>query len=827
MSDCISRLKRMQGYDVVHPMGWDAFGLPAENAAIDKQVSPSSWTLSNISSMKSQLKQLDFNFDWDRELSTCDKDYYRWTQDIFLRLYENGLAYRKSATVNWDPIDLTVLANEQVDAQGRSWRSNAIVEKKQMNQWFFKITSMADRLHDDLDTLPGWPEEIKNMQKEWIGRSHGHVMEFTFDDLSILSTIKVFTTRAETLYGVTFVSVSPKHPVIDQIKEIISPEKRQELEEYLKKVESTLQSNDPELMTFNTGLLLVPPSNDRSNHIKLVISNLVHADYGTGAVMGVPAHNRADYQVAQKENLPIISVLEPSNTDHGECYDETTGIMINSKDFNKQTIKQVIEEMEKKKWAIKTTKFRIHDWLISRQRYWGAPIPIIHCDKCGEVPVPRDQLPVVLPTEIEFTGKGNILNQLQDWKNVKCPCCNGNAVRETDTMDTFVDSSWYFLRFLDNKNYKEAFSREKVNKYMPVDIYIGGIEHAILHLLYSRFFTKFLKDQNMIDHSEPFKVLLAQGLVKSPTYRDEITNKPIHPKDIDFTNPKVPISNLTRNKINITIEKMSKSKLNGIDPSEMIEKYGSDTLKLYVLFKAPPQNSLEWDTEGIEGCKRWIKRVEILVEQFISNNSAKDILWFDRADPKMKKEILSILYESHSTIDRVTESIDKYTFNTGISALMTLSNTLSKLSELSKSTLEYYHALRILILLLSPFAPNTSQKLWNDLVSVENIKNREFLESDNVQSSGNSKLNDLYQQSWPIASKRALTRESCTLVVQFEGKTKGVIDMPSNLTQQNDILEFVKQHEKFSKKFTPTTMIDKIFVATTKTGYSFNIIFVK
>ncbi|EGC36349.1 hypothetical protein DICPUDRAFT_94325 [Dictyostelium purpureum] len=836
ISDCIARLKRMQGYDVIHPMGWDAFGLPAENAAIDKKVSPSYWTNLNINTMKDQLKRLDLHFDWDRELSTCNKDYYRWTQDIFLKLFKSGLAYRKSATVNWDPIDQTVLANEQVDAQGRSWRSNAIVEKKEMKQWFFKITAMADRLHDDLDTLPGWSDEIKNMQKEWIGRSHGHLITFKFikpsnsgANLEPLSDITVFTTRAETIFGASFVSISPQHKEVEIIKKYLSKDRLAEFEDYLAKVEELKKKNgfeedEKNLMAFNTGLTLLQPITN--NQVPLVFSNFVHADYGTGAVMGVPSHNRADNQVAKQLSLPLFNVIEPPSgktlEELGDCYDESSGYLINSGEFTGKSFKEFISHMESKELVQKQTNYRIHDWLISRQRYWGTPIPIIICEKCGDVPVPESELPVVLPTDIEFTGKGNLLNQLEDWKKVKCPCCgNSNATRETDTMDTFVDSSWYYLRFLDNKNDNAMFKPEIVNKYMPVDVYVGGIEHAILHLLYSRFFTKFLKDQDLIQHSEPFKVLLAQGLVKSPTYRDEVTNKPIHPNDLEWVKgSKQPINKLTGNKVNITIEKMSKSKLNGIDPNEMIDKYGSDTLKSYILFKAPPQNSLDWDSDGIEGCRKWLKRVESLTTQFVEEFSLESPITQDKFTDKQKKELKEMEFEAHSTIDRVTESIDKHSFNTGISALMQLSNTLQKIQ--LKSTKEYYSCLRLLNLLLFPYAPKYSEINWKLLI--DDIKNKDYGVGLEEQSCGSSNDSNIHNQKWPKPSSKALTRDSISLVVQFDGKTRGLLeDIPVSVT---DFESLVKESSKFSNRFTDKT-VDKVFIGQTKTGFSINFIFKK
>ncbi|EFA80193.1 leucyl-tRNA synthetase [Heterostelium album PN500] len=836
MSDCVARLKRMQGYQVVHPMGWDAFGLPAENAAIDKQVSPALWTNQNIQQMTTQLKRLDLQFDWERELSTCSPDYYRWTQDIFLRLYSKGLAYRKHSPVNWDPVDQTVLANEQVDSQGRSWRSNALVERREMKQWYFKITEYADRLADDLDKLTGWPEDVKTMQREWIGRSVGALVDFTFGgDM----TLTAFTTRPETLFGVTFLSVHYKHPILEKILEqttgnskmLIDKQKREQLQSVIEKIKQQQESavptsadKEPELIAIDTGVQIDTPTGGK---VTLVVASTVLPDYGTGVVMGVPGHNPVDHNIAKLLNIPIRHVItradnnnnNNNNTDNNDnsspspsddLYDNKDGTLINSGSFNSLSIKDAIAKMISESIIKPSKSYRIRDWLLSRQRYWGTPIPIIHCDSCGEVPVPRDQLPVKLPTDIEFTGKGNLLNSLSDWKNCKCPKCGGSAQRETDTMDTFVDSSWYYLRFLDSKNQKEMFNKDIVNKLMPVDVYVGGIEHAILHLLYSRFFTKFLKDQGIIDHDEPFKVLLTQGLVKSPTYRDSTTGKPLYPKDVDFTTPK-PINKLTGNLVNITLEKMSKSKLNGVDPNEMIDKYGSDTLKLYILFKAPPENSLEWDTDGIEGCRKWLKRVESLVSGYVAERNNGQI---SKVSDKWNTQLNSLRYDTHSSIEKVTESIDRYTFNTAISFLMTLSNQIGKYQNNvdDKSSREYLEALETLVVLLAPFAPNASQQLWTELKSIDNNNNN-----------NNNTVVKIQKQRWPVASKECLALQQKTLVIQFNGKVKSVINVQSDQQQQSELETLAKEHmkDKMSK-----FEISKTFFSTTKAGYSINFILI-
>ncbi|EGG24706.1 leucyl-tRNA synthetase [Cavenderia fasciculata] len=802
MSDCVARLKRMQGYDVVHPMGWDAFGLPAENAAIEKNVSPSKWTNSNIDEMRRQFKLLDLEFDWNRELSTCDPSYYRWTQEIFLRLYRAGLATRKIAIVNWDPVDNTVLANEQVDATGRSWRSNAIVERREMKQWYFHITKYADRLADDLQKLDGWPDEVKNMQREWIGRSHGYLLDFKYNQTNgDAATLTAFTTRPETIYGVTFLSVHGKHPVMELVRKQMSREELVKLDDFIQRC-STLKDEDP-IIAFDTKTTVTSPY---GSTVRLVVSSAVHADYGTGCVMGVPAHNTVDHQVATELGLPHLYVLpRPAGIEESVvCYDQLdqSSLLQNSGQFNGMRVDKAIESMVDSNQIKKHTSYRIRDWLLSRQRYWGTPIPIIHCNSCGEVPVPSDQLPVVLPTDISFTGKGSLLNSLDDWKNCKCPKCGGNAQRETDTMDTFVDSSWYYFRFLDSHNQKEIFKKEIANRLMPVDIYVGGIEHAILHLLYSRFITKFLKDDGLIDHEEPFKVLLIQGLVKAKTYRDAITNKPLHPSSVNFDKSQ-PINASNGNPVNITIEKMSKSKLNGMEPSEMISQYGSDILKLYILFKAPPEKSLEWDTEGIEGCRKWLKRVETLVKSFVDEYSANKQSFIGEFGKV--EGVKPLRYETHSTIDNVTQSIEKYTFNTGIAFLMTLSNTLAKVEPSQRNSLEFYESVRTLVILLATFAPNTAQDYWKMLC--------EHGPSYTSHASGDSAIFEVRRQGWPQPSRECLEQRVKQLVIMTNGKTRAVVDVSTD--DQTELEQIAKKH--LGSRLDGQTIM-KTFFATTKTN---------
>ncbi|MDE5113518.1 MAG: leucine--tRNA ligase, partial [Trichodesmium sp. St15_bin1_1] len=627
ITDVIARLKRMQGYRVLHPMGWDAFGLPAENAAIDRGIPPAKWTLENIAQMKEQLRRLGFSIDWDKEVATCTPEYYRWTQWIFLQFFQAGLAYQKESAVNWDPIDQTVLANEQVDGEGRSWRSGAKVERKMLRQWFFKITDYAEQLLNDLDKLPGWPERVKLMQANWIGKSVGAYLEFPIVGMN--KKIGVFTTRPDTVYGVSYIVLAPEHPLTVQVT---TPEQQITVETFIKEVaaESELErtAEDKPKRGVPTGGKAINPFNNEE--VPIWIADYVLYEYGTGAVMGVPAHDVRDFQFAKQYNLPIKTVIVPddSNDDHKltEAYTDL-GVMVNSGPFNgeKSTIakKAIIELAEDEGYGKGRVQYRLRDWLISRQRYWGAPIPIIHCPKCGAVPVPDEDLPVKLPESVEFSGRGpSPLAKLEDWVNVSCPSCGTPAKRETDTMDTFIDSSWYYLRYPDATNEQQVFDSKIVNDWLPVDQYVGGIEHAILHLLYSRFFTKVLRDRGLCDFDEPFQNLLTQGMVQGVTYKNPVTGKYIPFADVNPQEPKDPT---TGDKLEVFFEKMSKSKYNGVDPLEVMAKYGADTARMFILFKAPPEKDLEWDDADVQGQFRFLNRVWSMVTEFAANYSFSEL----------------------------------------------------------------------------------------------------------------------------------------------------------------------------------------------------------
>ncbi|MGB5632051.1 MAG: leucine--tRNA ligase, partial [Waterburya sp.] len=706
ITDVIARLKRMQGYRVLHPMGWDAFGLPAENAAIDRGIPPAKWTFQNIAQMREQLKQLGLSIDWEREVATCSPDYYKWTQWLFLQFLDAGLAYQKEAAVNWDPIDQTVLANEQVDNEGRSWRSGAIVERKLLKQWFFKITDYGEKLLQDLDQLEGWPERVKTMQANWIGKSVGAYLEFPVvgrDD-----KIAVFTTRPDTVYGVTYVVLAPEHPLTP---EVTTAEQKAAVEAFIEEIkgESEIErtAEDKPKRGILTGGKAINPFN--GEQVPILIADYVLYEYGTGAVMGVPAHDVRDFKFATEKGLPIKTVIvsEGQSADEplASAYTEP-GTIVNSEQFegvpSVEGKAKIIEYAEQQGYGKARIQYRLRDWLISRQRYWGCPIPVIHCDDCGTVPVPDKDLPVELPESVELSGRGGSpLAQLDSWINVDCPCCGKAAKRETDTMDTFIDSSWYFLRYSDAQNTDIAFAEDKVNNWMPVDQYVGGIEHAILHLLYSRFFTKVLRDRGLLNFDEPFKRLLTQGMVQGLTYKNPKTNKYIPSADV---NRDQPVDPETGDKLDVFFEKMSKSKYNGVAPEDVISQYGVDTARMFAMFKAPPEKDLEWDDADVEGQFRFLNRVWSLVTSYEPAKVTESSGELTKAEKDLRRAI-------HTAIKEITEDLTgDYQFNTAVSELMKLSNAL-KDAKCHKSAV-YQEGIQTLVLLLAPFAPHISEELW-------------------------------------------------------------------------------------------------------------------
>ena len=789
ITDVIARLKRMQGYRVLHPMGWDAFGLPAENAAIDRGIPPAKWTFQNIAQMRRQLKQLGLSIDWDREVATCSPDYYRWTQWLFLQFLDAGLAYQKEAAVNWDPIDQTVLANEQVDNEGRSWRSGAIVERKLLKQWFFKITDYAEKLLQDLDRLEGWPERVKTMQANWIGKSVGAYLEFPIvgrDD-----KIAVFTTRPDTVYGVTYVVLAPEHPLT---LEVTSSEQKESVEAFIKEIKQQSEiertAEDKPKRGILTGGKAINPFN--GEEVPILIADYVLYEYGTGAVMGVPAHDVRDFKFATEKGLPIKTVIV-QGTDLGENRDSPLqnaytepGIIVNSGQFDGMPSiegkTKIIEYAEQQSYGKARVQYRLRDWLISRQRYWGCPIPVVHCNACGTVPVPDKDLPIELPESVELSGRGGSpLAQLESWINVDCRCCGQPAKRETDTMDTFIDSSWYFLRYSDANNSNTAFAQNKVNDWMPVDQYVGGIEHAILHLLYSRFFTKVLRDRGLLNFDEPFKRLLTQGMVQGLTYKNPQTNKYIPSADIDRNNPQDPE---TGDKLEVFFEKMSKSKYNGVAPEDVIAQYGVDTARMFALFKAPPEKDLEWDEADVEGQFRFLNRVWSLVTSYDPGSVTEISAELSKTEKDLRRAI-------HTAIKEISEDLTgDYQFNTAVSELMKLSNAL-KDAKCDTSPV-YQEGIETLVLLLAPFAPHIAEELWSHLGNIESV----------------------HKQQWREVDSSALEVDEITLVVQIMGKTRGTIQVPAG--SDKVALEKYATESEIAQRYIEGKEIRKVIVVPNK-----------
>lgn len=726
IGDVIARFKRMNGYRVLHPMGWDAFGLPAENAAIKYGAQPAKWTYENIAYMKQQQKSLGVSYDWSREVTTCSPDYYKFTQWMFLLFYERGLAYRKKAPVNWCPECNTVLANEQVE-NGRCWRCDTEVTKKELEQWFLRITDYAERLLADLDKLEGWPERVKVMQKNWIGKSEGANIAFSVPELG--ETITVFTTRPDTLFGVTYLVLAPEHPLVERL--IAGKETETAVRAFVERMKKLRDfertAADAEKEGLFTGAYAVHPLT--GERVPIWVANYVLMDYGTGAVMGVPAHDQRDFLFAKKYNLPIRVVIQPADGTSldakrlTEAYVDD-GVLVNSGAFdgmpNRQAIRAITEHLKEKGLGGPAVSYRLRDWLISRQRYWGAPIPIVYCDDCGIVPVPKEQLPVLLPDDVVIDGKRNPLTTSESFVNTTCPRCGKPAKRETDTMDTFICSSWYFFRYCDPRNDRMPFDPEKVSRWMPVDEYIGGIEHAILHLLYARFFTKVLYDAGLVNVDEPFARLLTQGMVLKDG------------------------------------AKMSKSKGNVVSPDEIIEKYGADTGRLFILFAAPPERDLEWSDSGVEGCFRFLSRVWRLVDQHL--DLFEDRRPAEPADPAAK----ALYRQMHQTIKKVTEDIDKrYQFNTAVSAIMELVNAISAYPEgADRGTLA--EAIEKTIVLLAPFAPHIAEELWHRIGHADSV----------------------HAQPWPTWDEAALAADEVKIVVQVNGKVRDRVVVPANASRE-------------------------------------------
>lgn len=787
ITDVIARYKRMQGYRVLHPMGWDAFGLPAENAAIDRGIPPAKWTYQNIAQMRDQLKQLGLSIDWDREVATCSPDYYKWTQWLFLQFYQAGLAYQKEAAVNWDPIDQTVLANEQVDAEGRSWRSGAIVERKLLRQWFLKITDYAEELLQDLDQLGGWPERVRTMQHNWIGKSSGAYLEFPI--VGSDEKVAVFTTRPDTVFGVTYVVLAPEHPLVQQVTTAAQKATVEAfIAEVSKESEQDRTADDKPKKGVATGGKVINPFTGAE--VPILIADYVLYEYGTGAVMGVPAHDVRDFKFAKENNLPIKTVIIPEGGDAAaeltEAYTDA-GIMVNSGDFNGMVSTEgkqaIIKFAEEKGYGKERIQYRLRDWLISRQRYWGCPIPMIYCDDCGVVPVPESDLPVVLPEDVEFSARGGSpLAQMEDWKAVDCPCCGKPARRETDTMDTFIDSSWYFLRYTDAKNEEKPFNLDQVNDWMSVDQYVGGIEHAILHLLYSRFFTKVVRDRQLVSVDEPFKRLLTQGMVQALTYKNPRTNKYVPADQIDPNDPKDPE---TGESLTGFYEKMSKSKYNGVDPELVLNKYGADTARMFILFKAPPEKDLEWDDADVEGQFRFLNRIWNLVNSYQVSGISEQV------SGELSKEEKDLRRAIHTAIKEIQEDLEgDYQFNTAIAELMKLNNAIKEMQCADSPV--YKEAIETLILLLAPFAPHLADELWSNLGHKSSI----------------------HTETFPVLDPTALTVDEITLVIQILGKTRGTIQVPAGASKA-ELEQFARESEA-AQRYLDGAEIKKVIVVPNK-----------
>jgi len=782
ITDLIARFQRFKGKSVLHPMGWDAFGLPAENAAIERGISPSVWTKKNISHMKSQLKLLGLSVDWDREFATCDENYYVWTQYLFLELYKAGLVYQKESEVNWDPIDNTVLANEQVDSEGKSWRSGALVEKKLLKQWFLRITNYADELLKDLDKLDNWPERVKIMQDNWIGKSIGTNINFNINT-NPEEKITVFTTRPDTLFGVTYLAISVNHSLIKNISDQETIQDIENLKQYLK----NNKNNELEKIGIKTRLIAINPVN--SEPIPIWVASYVLDEYGTGAVMGVPAHDLRDFEFAKKNNIDIKQVIIKDKSEQTKELDEAyveNGYLINSNQYNgiANTIAKlkISEEGVNNGWAENKIQYRLRDWLISRQRYWGCPIPIVNCKKCGSVPLNQSELPVALPKDIDISAnKINALGDNNNWINTTCPKCGIAAKKETDTMDTFMCSSWYFLRYPSSKCSNKPFEKTEINKWLPVDQYVGGVEHAILHLLYARFFTKALRDNELFEIDEPFKKLLTQGMVQAAAYKNNKTGKYVSPSDItDLSNPRDPIDN---SKLEVLFEKMSKSKYNGIDPESVIKKYGADTARMFILFKAPPEKDLEWGDTDVEGQFRFLSRIWKLYF-----NCAKDIDIKSKSYPDKEK---SLLKSMNIAIKEISNDILNNQFNTAISELMKFYNSLSNSIDYVNINLKK-DALKTFSILLAPFAPHIAEEIWQ-LIGFKNSVHLEY---------------------WPSYNAEALKEDSYELVIQINGKVRDKVNI--NIDINEDQIKKLTLKRPNILKWTQDKEIRKIIIVKGK-----------
>ena len=749
IGDVLSRFHKMKGFNVMQPMGWDAFGLPAENAAIKNNTAPAKWTYENIEHMKAQLKQLGLGVDWNREIATCKPEYYKWEQWLFTELFKKGLIYKKTSTVNWDPVDGTVLANEQV-IDGRGWRSGALVEKRDIPQYFMKITAYAEELLNDLDKLDGWPEQVKTMQRNWIGKSYGCEVEFPI--IGQHGNLKVYTTRPDTLMGATYVAVAAEHALATlatqnnpALAEFVAECKRGSV------AEADVATAEKKGMA--TGLFVTHPLN--GEQLPVWVANYVLASYGEGAVMAVPAHDERDFEFAKKYNLPIKTVIKNTNADVLPMTEH--GILFNSGAFNTLNFEgagtAIAEALSAKKLGKRRTQYRLRDWGVSRQRYWGCPIPIIHCEKCGEVPVPAEQLPVVLPEDVVMDGVGSPIKKDPNFYETTCPTCGGRATRETDTLDTFFESSWYFARYA-SFDCNTAMADSRANYWLPVDQYVGGIEHAILHLLYARFFNKLMRDVGLLKNDEPFTNLLTQGMVLKDG------------------------------------SKMSKSKGNTVDPQALIDTYGADTARLFMMFAAPPEQSLEWADSGVEGANRFLRRLWKAVYDHVELGQ---IAAYTQGE--LTAELKAIRLQLHLTIEKVADDYGRrHSFNTAISSVMELMNALAKIEgtdEVTRSVRQ--EVLQNVALLLSPIVPHICQAIWAELCPHSHI----------------------LDAGWPVADKSAMVQDSVEYVIQVNGKLRGSITVAK--TENKETLEKLALQQPFVQKFIAENMtVRKVIVVPNK-----------
>jgi len=797
IGDVISRYQRMQGKNVMQPMGWDAFGLPAENAAIANKSAPAKWTRSNIDYMKQQLKQLGFGYDWSRELATCDPDYYRWEQWFFARLYEKGLVYKKMSTVNWDPVDQTVLANEQV-VDGRGWRSGAVVEQKKIPQWFIRITEYADELLKDLDELEGWPEQVKTMQRNWIGKSEGTELSFPLQDFD--DSLTVYTTRPDTLMGVTYMAVAAEHPLAKE-----AAERHLDVAEFVEDCRNSKVA-EAELATMekrgiDTGFKAIHPLTQEE--VPVWVANFVLMEYGTGALMAVPAHDDRDHEFAVKYHIPIKQVIAANDGREIDVQEQAfteKGVLVSSGKYSGLTSDEAFDEiaqyLEANNIGKRTVNYRLRDWGVSRQRYWGAPIPMVTLDDGTEMPVPDDQLPVRLPEDVEMDGVQSPIKADPDWCKTEI---NGQAAtRETDTFDTFMESSWYYARFCSPNYDKGMLDPAAANYWLPVDQYIGGIEHAILHLLYARFFHKLLRDVGLVDSPEPFKRLLTQGMVLAETYyRNEDNGGKTWFNPADVTVERDSKGQVVRAILKSDgqpveiggVTKMSKSKNNGIDPQSIIDEYGADTVRLFMMFAAPPEQSLEWSDSGVEGAHRFLKRLWRMVNE---HTASGDVPALDTDSLNADQKALRL--KTHETIAKVSDDISRrLTFNTSIAAVMELLNEVGKLGNDEPQSLAVrQEALETAVLVLAPIVPHICHQLWQTLGHEEPV----------------------VEARWPEADEKAMVRSEITVVLQVNGKVRAKVDVPADIAK-NDLEQLALANENV-QRFTEDKTVRKVIVVPGK-----------